>query len=152
MRNIGFIGTQKEMTKVQRAEVIKQIHQFYSSLDVCLFHYGDPIGDNAEAAEIAKEINYCIIGHPSDNEAFHASFPNHFTAHPFENEVRNRNIINSCKVLIITSENMNSTIWSFINYVYNHKVIVIFPDGRILSIISTQGHEFPLNELMEGKP
>ena len=128
---IGFTGTQQGMTEAQIVSVTDTLLR----LDKLEFHHGDCVGTDVQAAKIAKEQGYIIVGHPPTNEYKRAFFFNDMTrtAKPFIE--RNHDIVDAVEVLIATPktarEQHRSGTWATIRYARRNNVLVIIinPDG-----------------------
>lgn len=133
---VGFTGTQKGMTLEQKAELEHIL--LGCLLEVIFgssFHHGDCVGADAEASDIARNLEYRIICHPPLESSKRA-----FTASDFEFPKksyldRNRDIVNACEILIAApkenKEVLRSGTWATIRYARKNKVpvIIIAPKG-----------------------
>jgi hypothetical protein len=124
---IGFTGTQIGMTDFQKAEFEKIISMYIGE-----FHHGDCIGADADAHDIAEKYLTCVIHPPikPEKRAFKKATIVH-EKKPYLN--RNRDIVNSCELLIatpkeITNQTRSGTWWT-IRYAkkIKRKCLIIYP-------------------------
>ena len=131
---IGFTGTQNGMTEAQIVSVTDTLLW----LDKLEFHYGDCLGADVQAAEIAKEQGYIIVGHPPINEYKRAFFFNNMTRTAKTFIERNHDIVDAVEVLIAAPktarEQHRSGTWATIRYAKRNdvKIIIINPDGSTI--------------------
>jgi len=131
MTDVGFTGTQIGMTAAQK-ETFRGILRF---LDPTSFHHGDCIGADAEAQGMAAEMDCPTVGHPPDNASKRA-FCDDTRSHPTKPYLeRNRDIVDSVKVMIATpkgfEEELRSGTWATVRYAkrIGRYVHIIWPDG-----------------------
>lgn len=137
MPNIGFTGTREGMN-------VKQLDAFHQLLDKTaiysdphIFHHGDCIGADEQAAAAAKHRGFWIICHPpilSMNRAFVIS-DTYRTPRTFLE--RNKDIVDESQYLIAASktmgEELRSGTWATIRYARkkNKPIYIILPDGSV---------------------
>jgi hypothetical protein len=131
---IGFTGTQRGMTRIQKS-VLRGILQNDSGE----FHHGDCIGADEEAHDIASELGYDIWVHPPKDPSKRAfcKAPNNRMMFAKPYLVRNHDIVDVCTKLIATPgeavEQLRSGTWATIRYArkVGKEVTIIFPNGDI---------------------
>lgn len=129
---IGITGTRKGMTPHQ-FEMVKQYLelQYQPGAE---FHHGDCVGVDAEAALLAREIGYKIIGYPGpDQDGLRAFVECDESKEPQSHFKRNRNIVDSCDVLLVVPLQMERQTQGGTWYTYsyaqkkNRQVVLIYP-------------------------
>jgi len=132
MTVIGFTGTQYGMTDDQK----QMFRQLLTIIEGCDFHHGDCLGADEEAAAIAKELNYHIIGHPPIKQYKRAFFTSDEEWSQKDYLDRNKDIVNESEVLIAAPkgpEELRSGTWSTVRYArkMSKKILIINPDGTL---------------------
>ena len=131
---IGFTGTAQGMSDAQRASVSSLLADC-SERDE--FHFGDCVGADEEAFQLAAFIGLRTIAHPPRNEYKRAFCPADEVRVAKEYLARNGDIANECEMLIAApkeaSEELRSGTWATVRYARKaHKHIwLVFPDGSI---------------------
>ena len=108
------------------------------------FHHGDCVGGDEQAAEIAKELGYWIVGHPPTKDKWRAWFPSDETREPRGYHDRNMDIVSESGVLFGAPASMTDRsggTWWTINWAtevgsmylaaVRRPIVVIRPDGSI---------------------
>jgi hypothetical protein len=99
------------------------------------FHMGLCIGADIQAATIARELGYRIVGHPPTNQRKMGKFQCDEFRIPAEYLVRNRAIVLDTEVLVATpkeaTESLRSGTWATVRYARTQKrnILIILPDG-----------------------
>ncbi len=133
--HLGFTGTRKGMSKAQRATLRLVLRKMCG-----WFHHGDAIGSDEQAHEIASELGYRIMIHPSDRKdqrAFCKTEPGWlFLEHP--PLLRNRHIVANSDRLIacpLRPEEGEGGTWYTVRYARQmHRPIkIILPNGKTRS-------------------
>lgn len=138
IKAIGFTGTQKCMTRDQRAG----FYQLFIRLarEHVEFHHGDCIGADAQAHDIVESISVLeelrvqMIIHPPTNPAKRA-FKKGRVLLPKEWMDWNPDIVDASTIMIVTPkeyiEQIRSGTWATIRYARRSKktCYVIWPDG-----------------------
>lgn len=134
MTAVGFTGTQRGMTEAQWCALWPLL--------LCRapgeFHEGDCIGADEQAAGMAREAGFRVVGHPPVVQAKRAFFPVDEWRPAALYLERNHNIVDACEVLLATPgefvEQLRSGTWATIRYArrVGRPTLVIFPDGRLL--------------------
>ena len=97
---VGITGTRMGMNEHQFAGVQELLTKLYEA--GAEFHHGDCVGVDAEAAVLAKELGYKIIGHPGPGEdGLRAFVECDESKEPASHFKRNRTIVDECDVLIV---------------------------------------------------
>ena len=128
---IGFTGTRKGMNAFQKKEVVEHLAK------ATHFHHGDCIGADAEAALLAHDGGLVVICHPPKSVTRRAYAKAHYTREPKDYLARNRDIVDSCDILIATpdgEEKLRSGTWSTIRYARKQgkEIYVIYRDNKII--------------------
>ena len=128
--SVGFTGTQKGMTSLQR----RGVAQLLSTLKPSAFHHGDCEGADEEAHVLADAEMIPIIIHPPTNSTKRAFCHEHDNVssvevlEEFGYLVRNRHIVDDSDVLIATPRTMfeeqRSGTWATIRYARKCRKIV----------------------------
>src|SRR3972149_5874252 len=128
---VGFTGTQRGMTE-------KQLTCFRTLLPHgggSQFHMGLCIGADIQAAAIAREEGFYIVGHPPVNQRKMGVFRCDELRLPEEYLGRNRHIVLETEMMIAipkeSEETLRSGTWSTIRYARTLKrpILIILPDG-----------------------
>jgi hypothetical protein len=125
------------MTPKQRQAVIRLLLELAEGtrMPYGIFHHGDCLGSDVEAAGSAKQTGYFVIGHPGRNEVWRAWFASDETRIPDDNLARNRAIVREADVLIAcprgATEQLRSGTWATVRYArrIGVRVMLIAPDG-----------------------
>lgn len=131
---VGFTGTQRGMTEPQWATFWRLLCERAPGV----FHEGDCIGADAQAARGARVAGFYIVGHPPINSSKRAFFQADALREPLPYLDRNKRIVNESEEMIATpgefEEQLRSGTWSTVRYARRVKrpVWVILPDGRLL--------------------
>lgn len=137
--NIGFTGTQKGMTDEQYDTVDRMVKAIVraTSLDV-VAHHGDCVGADADFHDICEEHRVVVETHPANMDtkrAFKRAKVVHPTMPPL---VRNRVIVDSCSLLIVTprstKEQVRSGTWATVRYARQcgRVMWIAMPDGSTM--------------------
>lgn len=133
MSVIGFTGTRNGMTNVQMGTLDSLLRDMQPEV----FHHGDCVGADAEAATITDLLGWGIrvVCHPPIDEKDRAFTRADETREPKTYFARNRDIVDECDLLIGASfgptEHSSGGTWYTIRYAQKvgKPVIVIWPDG-----------------------
>lgn len=132
---VGITGTRNGMTDAQRKEVRQVLHDlaYHASEDgiVPHFHHGDCVGVDVEAAAIAEEFGYVVIGHPPAKNDLRGFYKSHIIKPSKGYFERNRDIVDSVDVMLVvpkeTSPQSRGGTWYTHDYaVKQNKPISIF--------------------------
>lgn len=97
---IGITGTREGMNENQFALVQTFLTEKFQPGSE--FHHGDCVGVDAEAALLAKELGYKIVGHPGPGEdGLRAFVECDESREPQSHFKRNRTIVDACDFLIV---------------------------------------------------
>lgn len=98
---IGITGTREGMNPKQQNEVNHLLISLYNN-GAREFHHGDCVGVDAQAAYVARNIGYKIVGYPGpDQDGLRAYFKSDETLEPQTHFKRNRNIVDETDFLIV---------------------------------------------------
>lgn len=131
--NLGFTGTQRGMTDAQWATLWRMLCNRSG-----VFHQGDCIGSDEQAAHGARVAGFWIIGHPpiiNHKRAFFSA-DEWRPALPYLD--RNRVIVDESEEMIATPgeavEQLRSGTWSTVRYArrVGKPIHVILPDGSVV--------------------
>ena len=143
MTKVGFTGTQHGMT----SEQLDQVKVLILAIEGTEFHHGDCIGADEQAALVAKDSSYRVVGHPPTTSSKRAYFNSdeEFTPESYLN--RNHTIVDETEILIAAPRNpvekLRSGTWSTIRYARkkSRKVIIVRPDGSLDCGINSKRYE-----------
>jgi hypothetical protein len=119
---IGFTGTQRGMTAHQKARLVTILTALWPEADELKweFHHGDCVGADFEAATIAKQLGFWIVGWPPEIATKRAYFKSDETHDPAPYLERNRFIVNATERLIAApkenEEVLRSGTWATIRH------------------------------------
>lgn len=143
MISVGFTGTREGLTDEQREEVTKILKDYFSLSRIqgpSQFHHGDCIGADYEAAQIAQEMGYHVVGHPPANDKARAFFESDNEREPKGYLARNEDIVQFSDVLIacpksIVEEIKGSGTWWTVRYARRIKkpIYLVLPTGRVVN-------------------
>lgn len=138
MISVGFTGTREGLTDEQREEVTRLLKEHLR--DDSQFHHGDCIGADYEAAQIAQEMGYHVVGHPPINPKARAFFESDNERAPKGYLARNEDIVMFSDVLIacpksIVEEIKGSGTWWTVRYARRIKkpIYLVLPTGRVVN-------------------
>lgn len=144
---MGVTGTRNGMTDLQKTNVAKwllELVQEPSKYDGYFFRHGDCVGVDFKTAEYASTFGYLVICHPPIKEDLRAHHRSDWILKPKSYFERNRDIVNMSDILLVVPfqnewQNKGGT-WYTYDYAMKHgkKVIVFYPDGRIIENNSGQ--------------
>lgn len=132
VKNIGITGTRNGLTDFQRSELTSLLKVFREEFEE--FHHGDCVGVDVQAAKIAKDHGYSIIGHPPSKTNLRGFFESDVNMAQFGYLERDRNIVNAVDLLIVCpKENDHQDIggtWYTHDYAVKKNVnrIIIYPN------------------------
>lgn len=135
-RKIGFTGTQRGMTTLQRAKV-DWILAIYATAGATTFHHGDCVGADAEAHSLARSRGYAVVVHPPTNPAKRANLVGDATRPAKAYLDRNRDIVDATDVLVAApgeeEEKLRSGTWSTIRYArkVGRLIATVYPSGVV---------------------
>ena len=132
MIHIGFTGTRKGMTYVQKKGVADIIAH-----NDCNLHHGDCIGADANAHAIATAIGASTTVHPPIDSSERSYAYGTFMREPRDYIKRNHDIVDETAWLIAAPETieeiLRSGTWATIRYATKkgRRVWILYPDGKI---------------------
>ena len=116
---IGFTGTSRGMSGFQKTRLAQELSAVPTGTRP-EFHHGDCVGSDAEAAAIARDLGYRIVGHPPVNALARAFFPSDEEWEPQPYLVRDHDIVDVTDRLIAAPrrdlEVLRSGTWATIRY------------------------------------
>jgi hypothetical protein len=134
---VGFTGTRDGMTFKQKVSFRDVLAEF-RSIAGQEFHHGDCLGADAQAAWVAKALNYNVVCHPPSEARLRAFAPSDLVLDPRPYLSRNRDIVDGCAVLIACpkefGEQHRSGTWSTIRYARSvgRRIILVQPNGNVV--------------------
>lgn len=138
---VGFTGTQRGMTPIQRVEFTSALLVLGEDDTPNILHQGDCIGADANAALIGRELGFSIVSHPPILAVKRAFFEADVTMPQRDYISRNHDIVNAVEYMLATPgemiEQLRSGTWATIRYAKKAKHLkgwaIIFPDGSIVN-------------------
>jgi hypothetical protein len=131
MNRVGFTGSRRGMSDLQKKKVIKIINK----LNPHIIHHGDCVGCDKEFNDICESI-YKVI-HPPKDESQRAFCEGDEILKEKPYLERNKDIVNCCDLMIATpfesNEILRSGTWSTIRYAIkeNKNIIIVLPNGKV---------------------
>lgn len=137
MTVFGFTGSRHGMTVKQTYTV----SNFLSDLHITTVHHGDCLGSDEEVHWLAVKFDLHVVVHPPEDNRWRAYCPLVFNlvtilpVKPYHD--RNRDIVDSCDILLATPQQVNDPgkggTWYTINYAkeQDKPVRIILPDGSL---------------------
>jgi hypothetical protein len=134
--DVGFTGTQAGMTDRQLAAVRATLLLARLGESVVTARHGDCVGADAEFHEIARSLNYDLIGHPPDDDSRRAFCEFDYAYEPRPYLERDDDIARSSSVLVAAprrEETRRSGTWTTVRYArkLGRPIILVWPDGRV---------------------
>lgn len=136
--NIGFTGTRRGLT-IKQIEAVMSILEANYIAGAKEFHHGNCIGADEQAAQMAKEIGYATIAHPSNLSAkYQSAFRSSVILRPEPPLVRNQIILSISQYIICCPKNFimpeslrgQGTWWTIQESDrLMHPMVTIYPDG-----------------------
>lgn len=137
---LGVTGTREGMSKVQKENIEAYIEKllFQQEWSERILHQGQCIGVDVELAKLLKnKYGFKIISHPPVKKDLLGICENDEVKTPKSYFVRNRNIVNSCDLLIVVpKENKHKTFggtWYTHDFAVSElkPLCVFYPNGKI---------------------
>lgn len=129
---LGFTGTQKGMTPLQRDKVIELLSVFQPNE----VHHGNCIGADEEMVAICYAREIRTIAHPGDTSPYkQTNIASSVTLAPKPNLERNRDIVRVSKIMFIApkgfQEERRSGTWATYRNARGLRrlILIIYPDG-----------------------
>jgi hypothetical protein len=122
---IGFTGTREGMSSTQKEEVFAYLGHIMFDFKPKIqgqhvFHHGDCIGADDEAARLAHNLGFIVVSHPSDLIKLRAYSPSHFICDPKPPLKRNEDIVLVSEVMLAcpktATEDIRSGTWTTIRF------------------------------------
>lgn len=140
---VGFTGTSNGMTPGQKIAFLELLNDLSSEASSPpMFHHGCAVGADLDAATLAKDVGWWVIGHPCRCPQTRIVRSNWTimddetrSPHPFL--ARNRHIVSNTDLLIACpstkAEVKRSGTWSTIRYARSESkdLYIIWPDGTV---------------------
>jgi len=142
---VGFTGSREGMTVFQEATFRNVLTMIMAKSGITdkeyIFIHGDCIGSDEEAAQIARDLGFEIIGYPANIPKYRAYFSSDVEKEPEQPLVRNRNIVKDCNLLIAMPKEtfepkpmQGQGTWSTIRYARKQQRLdrpcyIIWPNG-----------------------
>jgi len=135
---VGFTGTRHGMTPIQKLVLQTLLQeQFKGGAIQPVFHHGDCVGADAEAAAIALDIGYKLECHPPLSNSHRAYVVSSVYHPPRPYLDRDRDIVVASEVLFVTPFQKKHVIRSgtWTTYRYGQRLkrhtYIIYPDGIV---------------------
>ena len=128
----GFTGTQRGLTRGQRASLVVVIGGLAGWL-----HHGDCVGSDDEAHDIAVAARLWVAIHPPRDARLRAGRTGDLVFPTEEYLVRNRIIVDMTRALIAApagmAEELRSGTWSTVRYARRCRrpITLVMPDGSV---------------------
>lgn len=132
---IGFTGTRRGMTPIQRARVRHELFNRTAWFDRGEFHHGDCIGADAQAHELAAELGYATHAHPPTDPSWRTRCAADVVHEALPYLERDRVIAAVCDVLVAAPDGperlRGSGTWATVRAArrMGRAVVVVGPDG-----------------------
>lgn len=136
--HIGFSGTQEGLTNEQFNAITDFIED---NPHFSIAHHGDCIGADDAFGTISRRAGLHVISHPPINGAKRAFCQFDEEREPKEYLIRNKDIVNESKFMIIApkgfKEELRSGTWSTARYARKQGVngLIFWPDGEASDLI-----------------
>jgi hypothetical protein len=116
MEIYGFTGTRNGLSNKQKESIIKLLSN-KQNIEV---HHGDCVGADKDFHDICTKLGFKIVIHPPLDSKLRAFCKSEYINKPKEYLDRNKDIVNSCNILIACpfseNEELRSGTWSTIRY------------------------------------
>lgn len=132
---VGVTATREGISVPQRARLSSALRLLRDRRGAKYLHHGDCIGGDDQAASIARELGYTVVGHPPLANVLRAFFPSDEEREPAEYLARDRALVDEVDLLIGMPVSVHprprSGTWFTINYAVGTptRVVIIRPDG-----------------------
>lgn len=133
---IGITASRYGITVAQTALLTSALRMLKDVRGAKYLHHGDCVGGDQQAACIARDLGYTIVGHPPIAGGFRAIFPSDEEREPAEYKERDRALVDEVDLLIgcpgTDAPRPRSGTWYTVGYATGTGVrtAVILPDGR----------------------
>lgn len=118
--HVGFTGTRHGMTTAQTRAVRALLTDLQAHHGADVFHHGDCIGADDQAATVAHDLGFWVVAHPPTNRRVRAYGYYDELRCPAPYLARNRAIVDACHRMIAcpatAMEEQRSGTWSTIRY------------------------------------
>jgi len=131
--NLGFTGTQRGMTPVQRARLEYYVQMFKPEHGI----HGDCICADAQFSAVCDKFGVTVQVHPPEDDSKRAFCKATITYPVKPYLVRNHDIVDACDQLIACpkglTEELRSGTWATVRYAVAQQkpVMVIYPSGNV---------------------
>lgn len=119
-RHVGFTGSRDGLTTGQTRQVIALLVDLQQHHGARVFHHGDCLGADDQAATIAHNLGYHVVAHPPTNRRLRAYGYYDEVRPQLPYLARNRAIVDACRRLIACPsspiEEQRSGTWATIRY------------------------------------
>ncbi len=119
---VGFTGTHHGMTQRQKDIVAGLLVRFQSDCgeEEDSFHHGDCVGADEQAASLARDVGYYIVGWPPIESRRRAYFPSDASHSPLPYFDRDHKIVRGSGIMIAApherEEQLRSGTWATMRY------------------------------------
>lgn len=132
--HIGITGTRNGFNERQ----LEEFHDFIKGAfePGAVFHHGDCIGVDVEAAWVAREVGYYIVGHPPIKKELRGYFDDDETREPKNYFARNRDIVDASFAMAVVPWQMahasSGGTWYTHDYADKNKkpIVICWPEEK----------------------
>lgn len=133
----GFTGTRSGMSLTQLLTLTTKLWELkkaHSYEELFVFHHGDAIGADREAAHVAHALGFKVVSHPPENSTYRAFVVSDSVLEPRPYLQRDHDIVDASQVVFAapldeTNEILRSGTWATIRYARKKNNLVILPRG-----------------------
>lgn len=135
-KDFGFTGTQQSLPYAQQSALEEVLSDLYNE-DYVWMHNGDCIGADATAAQLWRDMDGKVHGHPPDIVWKRAKFQFDAQWEPKPYRQRNADIVLCSDILVACpkamEEELRSGTWMTIRMARKSKVpiVIVWPDGSV---------------------
>jgi len=140
---IGFTGTREGMSYEQKRTLASLLSYYRAHNNAEEFHHGNCIGADEQAAQIADNIHYITVAHPSTLIEYTGNFKSDRTLPRKPPLKRNEVIVRGVDIMIATPKEFvepeparGQGTWSCVRFSRDRKkkhTIIIWPDGSCIA-------------------
>lgn len=132
--HVGVTGTRSGMTPEQKQDFTDFLYEVVDESvgSEIIFHHGDCVGADEQAAKIAEKLGFLIVAHPPIKEENRAHYNSDVIVEPKDYLARNRDIVDVCTEVFACPKSLTDHkggTWYTIRYAQEHgvKVTIVEP-------------------------